>query len=439
MSKSIAVNEVTDRVYVGVEGGLIVIDGETNEVVAEIPLEFDPNSRCPLAINSQTNRIFVGGWSQARICVIDGDTNRAVGEIPEMILSSEGIAVNPITNFVYIADPHAIRCEADRVAVYDGETLGLVASVAIPGSDECPYVESVFVAVNPATNRIYAIWTGDYAIYVINGDTHRIVDTVELSSLFLSDGVMVNSFTNYVYTCKPILNEYYEEHFPNVVLDGTTWEELSEYEGEIEAVDPLHNLLYTRKGNTLYVLDGTTHEILTSLGLGYWPILAANPRTGRIYLAHGNQVSVFQFRTKEKSSTISCSVTPLTARVGEPVTVSGAISPLHGGVDVELTFTHKTKTVQKIVASSDGSFSLVYSPDEAGVWRVSARWVGDEDHEGAVSRSLSFTVEKGAELSTTLVIGAAVVVVVLGVMVFGKRMNVRIPVFEKQQDEKLEG
>lgn len=41
----IAVNEETGIVYVGVEGCLMVIDGETNEIVAEIPLQFARGSR----------------------------------------------------------------------------------------------------------------------------------------------------------------------------------------------------------------------------------------------------------------------------------------------------------------------------------------------------------------------------------------------------------
>ena len=51
----IAVNEETNRVYVGVEDGLIVIDGESNEVEAHIPLEAKVIG---LAINPQTNRIY---------------------------------------------------------------------------------------------------------------------------------------------------------------------------------------------------------------------------------------------------------------------------------------------------------------------------------------------------------------------------------------------
>jgi len=280
----IAVNEETNRVYVGVEDGLMVIDGDSYEVVADIPLEAEVIG---LTINPQTNRIYAVVYGE-KVAVIDGATNQIVGEIPEKIFDSSsgvGIGVNPVTNLVYIENRAALMGDYDRIEVYNGETLALITSVNIPDSNEHSYMEELGLAVNPETNRIYATWSGDNTLYVIDGNTHVITKTVSPSSF--SEKVKVNTCTNYVYV-------------GNVVLDGETLVEVfSDYEGDLEAVDPVNNLLYTVDYHNLYVLNGTTHDILTSLELdwmftSYTDCVAVNCETAKIYLVDNseNQIPV---------------------------------------------------------------------------------------------------------------------------------------------------
>ena len=96
----IAVNEQTNRVYVGVEDGLIIIDGETDTVTAEILPDVEVVA---LAVNPQTNRIYAADYGD-NIFVIDGATNQQVVEMPERIHNQYEISVNPVTNLVHIAD-----------------------------------------------------------------------------------------------------------------------------------------------------------------------------------------------------------------------------------------------------------------------------------------------------------------------------------------------
>src|SRR4030042_4496831 len=58
-TRCIAVNNETNRVYVGVDGGVIVISGETDQIIAEIPMDDEVRA---LAVNPQTNRIYAGVW-----------------------------------------------------------------------------------------------------------------------------------------------------------------------------------------------------------------------------------------------------------------------------------------------------------------------------------------------------------------------------------------
>jgi len=269
--KCIAVNEETNRVYVGVDGGLVVIDGETDEVITEI---LSDTEVVALAVNPQTNRIYAALYGE-NVTVINGATNQIVGGILERVYNQYEIAVNPATNLVYIADWTTILGEYDRVRVYHEETLTLTDTVNIPGSNESTTVQRVGVAVNPDTNRIYATWRGNNTLYIIDGNTHEVTKTERPSSF--SDTVTVNPYTNYVYVGE-------------AVLDGDTLAEVtSDYQGDLKAVNPLNNILYTTQYENLYALNGSTHDVLDSLELHWWissyfdPI-AVNPQTSKVYI-----------------------------------------------------------------------------------------------------------------------------------------------------------
>jgi len=99
----IAVNEETNRVYVGVTGGIVIINGETDQIITEIPLYevYNWTEVRAIAVNPQTNRVYVGVWLE-NITVIDGATNLKVGEIPEDLENAFSLAVDPLTNRVYV-------------------------------------------------------------------------------------------------------------------------------------------------------------------------------------------------------------------------------------------------------------------------------------------------------------------------------------------------
>jgi DNA-binding beta-propeller fold protein YncE len=269
--KCIAVNEQTNRIYVGVQDGLVIIDGETDTIIEEILPDVEVVA---LAVNPQTNRIYAAEYGD-RVIVIDGGTNQQVGEIDEGIYRQSDIAVNPATNLVYIEDRTVVLGSTDRVVVYDGETNSFLGAVNIRGSDEHPTIETVGVAVNPETNRVYITWSGNNSLCVSDGDTYEILGTVSPSSF--SREVLVNPYTNYVYV-------------GNAVLDGETLVEVfSDYAGSIEAIDPVNNLLYTADYHDFYVLNGTTHEIVTSLELDwsfstYADCVGVNSETDKVYL-----------------------------------------------------------------------------------------------------------------------------------------------------------
>ncbi len=314
---SIAVNEKTNLIYVGVQQGLIIIDGQTNDVEREITLDdmMEQNKTIKvIAIDSQNNRIYVDTYGE--ILVLDGITHQIVGMIDELISNPYDIAINPFTNRIYIADESGWVDQYDRVAVYDGESLELITKVNMPGSKGHQYFESVGVAVNPNKNLIYATWSGDNALHVIDGCTHQIIETV---SPIYDWKVRVNPITGYVYVWIK-------------ALDGETLEEIvSDWPGSLPLINPTYNWLFTTEGGPrgMYILNGTTHEIMASFKGDFdTPLLyysfALNSETGKIYAAEGKKISVIQgpIYHISKFYVSDLTVEPERIMVGEPAEIS---------------------------------------------------------------------------------------------------------------------
>lgn len=277
--ESITVNEKINLVYVGVEGGIIVMDGETEEIVTEIPLNGTPRR---LVVNPLTNRIFAS--TDGCLYVIDGANNQVVTSSKD---AAGFRAYNPVTNLVYDAGIAWFIGDYDVVNVYDGETLRLKTSIRIPNSNEPGPIARLGIAVNPETNRIYVGWSINGTILVIDGNTHEIEKTAELHAAV--EILACNPFNNRIYLLDG-----------DIVLDGETLKRVElPWRGRILAIKftASYSILYTSRGYDVSVLDGDTHDVLFSSTLDeYINQLAVNSITGKIYVSHydARKISVVQ-------------------------------------------------------------------------------------------------------------------------------------------------
>ena len=278
----IAVNHATNRVYIGYgigfwNGGIIVLNGETDQIIAEIPSTYN-SSVYAIAVNPRTNYIYAA--THKELIAIDGATNLQVANCTTRIRVSEpyALAVNPVTNLVYVGYYTDIQFTYDNVYVYDGETLGLVATVHLGAAKE---YEDVGVAVNPNTNTVYATWSGNHTLYMIDGNTHLITKKWQFSST----RVWVNQYTNNVYCRDTTLNgETLEE-----VTPGLPPESDDIILNEITAIDSINNLLYTMDiwMNMLHRIHGSTHDIIDSVEIPSYPHtmeVVVNPYTSKLYI-----------------------------------------------------------------------------------------------------------------------------------------------------------
>ncbi|MGH2356777.1 MAG: hypothetical protein ACRDGJ_02045 [Candidatus Limnocylindria bacterium] len=160
----IAIDPQGGRAYVtdSRENTLSVFDLTSGDVLAYIPTGRQPNHVVLFG-----GRAFVSNFTDASITVIDTSANRAVKTLS---VGGLGLAINPETKRLYAAG-------GSRVSVLDAVTGALVADLGAP-----PGANVWGVAVDPATNRIYATDIANARLLVYDGATNALVGEVEIDA-----------------------------------------------------------------------------------------------------------------------------------------------------------------------------------------------------------------------------------------------------------------
>jgi YVTN family beta-propeller protein len=288
---ALAVNSQTNKVYVANsgDGSVTVINGATNET-ATVSADAQP---CYVAVNTVTNKIYVGNGGSSYVTVIDGATNSTTNVVSGSLSPARpcSIAVNPVTNKIYAANTSAFGLS---VTVIDGATN---QTTEIPAN-----LDLQQIAVNTTSNKAYV--TGSWyhqpaRILIIDGATLTTntisVDDPNNPSDGLQGPIAVN----------PTTNKIYVTHVPGQVsaIDGGTLDFVSVPAGQspdFVTVDAAINQIYVLNGywgglagTTVTVIDGATNAI-TECAVGVSPGSAAvNSSTHRVYITNscGNDMS----------------------------------------------------------------------------------------------------------------------------------------------------
>ena len=193
----VAVNPNTNMVYVtnADSNTVSVIDGKTNSVVKNIEVGKQPSS---IAINPNTNMVYVANSNSNTVSVIDGKTNSVKTDIVDN--GSEFVALNPNTNMVYVANSNS-----NTVSVIDGKTNMWLEKITLEhiGYD---------LAVNPNTNKVYVTNADSNTVSVIDGKTNSVVKNIEVGKQ--PSSIAINPNTNMVY----VVSDYKIVY----IIDGNT-------------------------------------------------------------------------------------------------------------------------------------------------------------------------------------------------------------------------
>jgi YVTN family beta-propeller protein len=292
--------------------------GYAQQSVATVTIPNAPNG---IALNPETNKIYLVTLSDNRATIIDGATNLttsvAVGGGPT------SIAVNSTTNRIYVTSGND-----NTVTVIDGATGAIIAAAVMVGNDP------VAVAVNPVTNKIYTANQGDGTVSVIDGLTNT---ASQLTVGAQPVAVAVNPVTNKIYVANESGNTV-------TVIDGATGTAgvpvLVGTQPSVVAVNPVTNKIYVLNdcGSTacsiglpfarrrsaaglpfrgtlgsVTIIDGATGTATATVAVGTDPFgLSLNPVTNKIYVTNSTDgtVTVIDGATSAASSVVSVGNTP---------------------------------------------------------------------------------------------------------------------------------
>jgi DNA-binding beta-propeller fold protein YncE len=246
--------------------GILVQNVFADTVIATIPVGTNPSV---VAINPNTNRIYVENSGEGTMSVIDGTSNTVLTKIA---ISSTAMDINKNTNMIYSISVYGPL----DVSVINGSTNQVVTTIPINGG-------ATGIAVNSNTNQIF-VAEEDHTpagvsgfIQVINGTTNTVVKTI--STDVYNGNIVVNPNTNKVYL----------DYGAITVFDGTTYTVTAKIPGTTLgglAINPVTNRLYdTYEGNP-EIIDTSTNTVLGTIPVGYATIDAVNPVTNKIYFGN---------------------------------------------------------------------------------------------------------------------------------------------------------
>ncbi len=195
----IAVLTTSNTIYVAnsAANSVAVIDG--NSLVVDLSVPTGPRP-AQIAINPQTNKVYVTNRgslpaSIGAVTVIDANTQTAFKIIElsavDPVAEPGGVAVNPITNRVYVA------LASGQLVIIDGQSDKVIDAVPPPVASGLDAV-----AVNPASNSVFVSSTSGNMVFVYDADVERWSQTLTVGA-GLYRGISVNPLTHHVLVSNP--------------------------------------------------------------------------------------------------------------------------------------------------------------------------------------------------------------------------------------------
>jgi YVTN family beta-propeller protein len=230
-----------------------------------------------VAVNPVTNRVYVANEHDHSVSVIDGASNAVIAS-PAIGTGPYAMAVNLVTNKVYVANS-----KGDSMSVIDGASNLVIAT---PPVGTYP----VGVAVNPVTNRVYVANYYANSLSVIDGESNTVVATLSVGTGPCA--VAVNPVTNNIYAVNRRDNTVSVIDGASNIVVATPSVGESPYR---VAVNPVTNRIYVANiyDSSVSVIDGASNAVVATPAVGGEPqALAVNPVTNKVYVANYNHNSL---------------------------------------------------------------------------------------------------------------------------------------------------
>ena len=241
---AITIDGVRNRIYVAGAGGTVTaLDGATL-ATTDLAAGTDPAS---LAVNPLTSRVLVANSGSGDATMIDG---RTYGQATLDASDARAAAVNPFTHRAYLA----VAGSPGSVKVIDTSTDANAVVATVPVGDD-----PGALAVDFASDRVYAANLGSNSISVIDGAANAVTATLNLGAT--PGTIAVNAASRKLYVTQPSTGSV-------LVFDGLDLAappvpvSVGGAPGKIVA-EASHNQAYVVTGMQVVAIDatGTTHAV----------------------------------------------------------------------------------------------------------------------------------------------------------------------------------
>jgi YVTN family beta-propeller protein len=260
-----------------------VIDGSTNKVIANIPVDDRPVG---VAFDSANGDVYVAniGSGSATVSVIDGLTNQVIDAIPIGDTETGGgreVAFDSANGNLFVTN-------GNNVYVIDGSTNQVIGAIPVSGADQ--------IAFDSANGNLY-VTGGHETVFVIDGSTNQVIGNIVLGNAGGLTGVVFDSANRNIYAA--LLSDNSAAVY---VIDGST----NQVIGAIPVSGPQRvtfdsangDIYVTASTNTfaiVYKIDGSINKVVDTIPVGDCPEgLAFDSANNYIYEANAcsNTISV---------------------------------------------------------------------------------------------------------------------------------------------------
>jgi YVTN family beta-propeller protein len=261
-----------------------VIDGNSNTVIATVPLSASPSG---VDVDPTTNMIYVATPLVGGVVVIDGSTNTVITTITGV--GAIFVAVDAVTNLIYV--PNFL---SNTVSVIDGASNTIVATVPVGNNPHG-------AVVNSAANLIYVTNNSSGTVSVIDGSTNTVTNTFALPPFSTPNALALDTKSNRLYVTDG-------EDRVVFVMNASTGKMVLLRGGNLAFTQPIYaavlqpgkTVLISDDGidNCLWPISETNNKVGTALKGFNGPVgIAVNQVTHKVYVANNvnNTVTVFSY------------------------------------------------------------------------------------------------------------------------------------------------
>ena len=276
----VAVDPDAGRVYIADASSLLVVDASTHSMTADIALPASSNDG--IAIDYATDTVYAS--VQGEVAVVNGSTDKVVGEIP---LNLGYLAYDSETGVLYGS---TVESQNGSLVAADAKTGAVVANLSLgfqPSS----------VSLDPSTGLVYAVGCTTVlgcgsALSIVDGTSETLVTTVHLNSQYFPASAL-DTATGIIYVSGEGQLVALNATTGAVVFDSNP-QTCGPFLGMALVPSSDQVLLVPQNYDYLLVYDGGTGNLVNMYSLTGPPqSVAYNPASEEAYVAVSGQLLAF--------------------------------------------------------------------------------------------------------------------------------------------------